>query len=174
MSNNLNCRVRSMLVSDLEQVLEWRNHSEIRRYMYTQHKITLDEHTNWYKKASNSPEHYLLIFEINNIPTGFININKIKNSNIADWGFYVAPDSEKGTGKMLGITVLNYAFEVIKLHKICGQALSYNVPSAKFHTSLGFTQEGLLRDQHFDGQSYNDVVHFGLLASEWKISENKL
>ena len=174
MSNNFNCHVRIMLESDLEQVLEWRNHPEIRRYMYTQHKITLEEHSNWYKKASNNPDHYLLIFELNNIPTGFININKIAYSNVADWGFYVAPDSEKGTGKKLGITVLDYAFKVIELHKICGQALAYNIPSVKFHTSLGFTQEGLLRGQHFDGQSYNDVVHFGLLANEWKISENKL
>ena len=174
MSNNLNCHVRVMQESDLEQVLEWRNHPEICRYMYTQHKITLDEHSNWYEKAGSNLDHYLLIFEINDIPMGFININKIANSNIADWGFYVSPDSEKGTGKKLGITVLEYAFKVIKLHKICGQALAYNIPSVKFHTNLGFTQEGLLRDQHFDGQSYNDVVHFGLLANEWKISENKL
>lgn len=174
MSNNFNCHVRIMLESDLEQVLEWRNYLEIRRYMYTQHKITLEEHSSWYSKASNNPDHYLLIFELDNIPTGFININKIANSNVANWGFYVAPNSEKGTGKKLGITVLDYAFKVIELHKICGQALAYNIPSVKFHTSLGFTQEGLLRDQHFDGQSYNDVVHFGLLANEWKISENKL
>lgn len=174
MSNNSNYHIRIMLETDLKQVLEWRNHPEIRRYMYTQHKITLDEHTSWYKRASNNLDHYLLIFELDNIPTGFININKLTSGDIADWGFYVAPNSAKGVGKKLGITVLNYAFEVLKLHKICGQALAYNIPSVKFHVGLGFTQEGLLRDQHFDGQYYNDVIHFGLLANEWKITENKL
>lgn len=171
MMTDWNCQVRSMVESDLEQVLEWRNHPDIRRYMYTQHEIAFNEHKHWYKRASNNSDHYLLIFELDNKPTGFININKLAHTNIADWGFYIAPDSEKGTGKKLGITVLNYVFENLKLHKICGQALAYNIPSVKFHTSLGFTQEGLLRDQHFDGQSYHDVVHFGLLVNEWKIKE---
>jgi len=32
---------------------------------------------------------------------------------------------------------------------------------------LGFQREGVLRQQHFDGQQYHDVVCFGLLANEW-------
>tara|TARA_R100000935_G_scaffold4427_1_gene10469 strand:+ start:17873 stop:18364 length:492 start_codon:yes stop_codon:yes gene_type:complete len=163
-----------MLESDLEQVLAWRNHPDIRRYMYTQHEITLTEHTNWYKKVNDNLNQYLLIFELNGTPTGFVNIKRLEGGAVADWGFYVAPDSEKGTGRKLGSTILSYAFETLKLHKICGQAVAYNIPSVKFHMSLGFIQEGLLREQYFDGQSYNDVVHFGLLANEWKLSENKI
>jgi UDP-4-amino-4,6-dideoxy-N-acetyl-beta-L-altrosamine N-acetyltransferase len=163
-----------MVESDLEQILEWRNHPDVRRYMYTQHEITLSEHTNWYAKANNTPNQYLLIFELGGTPTGFINIKQLEAGAVADWGFYVAPGSEKGTGKKLGMAVLSYAFRTLKLRKICGQALAYNVPSVKFHTSLGFTQEGVLREQYFDGLSYNDVVHFGLLANEWKIIENKV
>lgn len=171
MITDWDCQVRPMVDSDLEQVLEWRNHPDISRYMYTQHKITFAEHANWYKRANNNPDHYVLIFELDGKPTGFVNINKLMHTNIADWGFYMAPNSEKGTGRKLGETVLNYAFKNLRLHKICGQALAYNIPSIKFHTNLGFTKEGVLRDQHFDGQSYNDVVHFGLLANEWKMEE---
>lgn len=170
----INCVLRPMLESDLEQVLEWRNHPDIRRYMYTQHEITLAEHTNWYQKANNDSDHHLLVFELNNVATGFVNINKSAYGNVADWGFYVAPDSEKGTGRKLGTTALNYAFESLDLHKVCGQALAYNTPSVKFHTSLGFIQEGVLREQYFDGQCYHDIVHFGLLANEWKTEERKL
>jgi len=174
MMTDWNCQVRPMIESDLDQVLEWRNHPDIRHYMYTQHEITFCEHTDWYKRSSNNPDHYLLIFELNGTPTGFININKLYHSNIADWGFYIAPNSEKGTGRRLGVTVLNYAFTTLKLRKICGQALAYNTPSVKFHMSLGFIQEGILREQHFDGEFYHDIVHFGLLAHEWQTSENKL
>ena len=166
--------IRPMLESDLEQVLSWRNHPNIRRYMYTQHKITLEEHIAWYQNTCNKPERHMLVFEINNEPAGFANINKSASINIADWGFYVAPGSVKGTGKKLGISVLNYAFKFLKLHKICGQALSYNIPSVNFHTGLGFLQEGVLRDQFFDGHRYYDIVHFGLLANEWKIKEEEL
>lgn len=169
-----NCCVRPMLEADLEQVLAWRNHADIRRYMYTKHEITLTEHTNWFKKASNNSNHHLLVFEINSVASGFVNINKLTHGDIAEWGFYVAPDSEKGTGKRLGITALNYAFQTLELHKICGQALAYNTPSVRFHTNLGFLQEGILRDQHFDDQRYYNVVHFGLLADEWEIKGKEL
>lgn len=169
-----NCCIRPMLESDLEQVLVWRNHPEVRRYMYTQHEITLTEHTNWYEKACKNPDRHMLVFELDNLAAGFININKLADIDIADWGFYVAPGSEKGTGKKLGFAALNYAFETLKLHKVCGQALSYNMPSINFHMSLGFIQEGVLRDQFFNGQCYHDVIHFGLLADEWKIKEKEL
>lgn len=160
--------VRPMVDSDLERVLAWRNHPEVRRYMYTQHQITLEEHSRWFERATQDPSRHLLIFEKDAVPLGFINIHQIATGGIADWGFYAAPDAPKGTGRQLGQAALQYAFMGAGLHKLCGQALGYNEKSIQFHLSLGFTQEGILRQQHFDGQHYHDVVCFGLLASEWQ------
>lgn len=160
-------RVRPMGAADLERVLAWRNHPDIRRYMYTKHEISLDEHTRWFEKASEDPERYLLVYDGVSMPLGFINIHQIAPGGIADWGFYTAPDAPKGTGRLLGQAALQYAFINLGLHKICGQALTYNERSIRFHQKLGFQQEGVLRQQHFDGQHHHDVVCFGLLASEW-------
>ena len=162
-----NQRVRRMCVSDLDRVLEWRNHPDVRRYMYSQHEISLAEHTHWFEKASGEPERYLLVFESDSAPLGFINLYRKAPGGIADWGFYVAPDAPKGTGTSLGAAALRYAFAEIGLHKVCGEALAYNERSIRFHQALGFSQEGVLRQQHFDGQNYHDVVCFGLLANEW-------
>jgi UDP-4-amino-4,6-dideoxy-N-acetyl-beta-L-altrosamine N-acetyltransferase len=160
-----------MCESDLEQVLHWRNHPEIRRYMYTQHEISLEEHAHWFARASLDPERHLLVFEIDSISLGFINIHQIASAGIADWGFYAAPDAPKGTGRALGQAALLYAFERAGLHKLCGQALAFNERSIRFHMNLGFQREGVLRQQHFDGQQYHDVVCFGLLASEWNLPQ---
>lgn len=159
--------LRPMDETDLEQVLTWRNHPEIRRFMYTQHEITLEEHTRWFESAAIDPDRYLLMFEINTTPVGFINIHRVASGGIADWGFYAAPDAPKGTGSALGKAALRYAFEEAELHKLCGQALAFNERSIHFHLNLGFQREGTLRHQHFDGQQYHDVVCLGLLASEW-------
>lgn len=161
-------RVRPMTHEDLEQVLAWRNHEEVRRYMYTQHEISLVEHTRWFERASQDSSRHLLVFESNAVPLGFINLHLIAPGGVADWGFYAAPDAPKGTGRQLGQAAIQYAFTQAGLHKLCGQALAYNERSIKFHLSQGFQQEGVLRDQHFDGQSYHDVVCFGLLAPEWQ------
>lgn len=153
--------------SDLERLLSWRNHPEVRRFMYTQHEISFEEHARWFAKASQDPERYLLVFEIDGSPLGFINIHQIASGGVADWGLYAAPDAPKGTGHALGQAALRYAFDTAELHKICGQVLAFNERSIRFHLNLGFQHEGILRQQHFDGQQYHDVVCLGLLASEW-------
>lgn len=155
-----------MTREDLERVLDWRNHEEVRRYMYTQHEISLVEHTRWFERASLDASRHLLVFESDAVPLGFINIHQIAAGGVADWGFYTAPDAPQGTGRQLGQAALRYAFSHAGLHKICGQAIAYNERSIKFHLNLGFQQEGTLREQHFDGQRYHDVVCFGLLASD--------
>lgn len=160
-------RVRQMGPEDLAGVLAWRNHPEVRRYMYTQHEISPEEHARWFEIALNEAGRHLLIFESDSRPAGFINFHQIAPGGIADWGFYVAPDAPKGTGSSLGRSALQHAFGPLGLHKICGQALAYNERSIRFHQTLGFRVEGTLLQQHFDGHNYHDVVCFGLLATEW-------
>ena len=160
--------IRPMIREDLELVLDWRNHQDVRRHMYTQHEISLEEHTRWFERASRDSRRHLLVFESSSVPLGFINIHESVSQGVAAWGFYAAPDAPKGTGRQLGQAALHYAFIDAGLHKLCGQALAYNERSIKFHLSQGFKQEGILRDQHFDGQCYHHVVCFGLLASEWQ------
>lgn len=157
-----------MQKSDLELVLSWRNHPEIRRYMYTRHEITLDEHNQWFSRHSNDPDRHMLVFELDSTPLGFINIHQIAPGGIAEWGFYTAPDAPAGTGRLLGQASLCYAFDESGLHKLTGQVLACNERSVRYHQALGFTQEGILREQYFDGQLYQDVVCFGLLANEWQ------
>lgn len=167
MSESTLSDVRPMNEGDLAKVLSWRNHPEVSRYMYTQHEISIDEHARWFARVSKDPSWHLLVFEIDTNPAGFINIHQIASGGIADWGFYAAPDAPKGTGRALGQAALRYAFEAAELHKLCAQALAFNERSIRFHLNLGFQREGVLRQQHFDGQQYHDVVCFGLLASEW-------
>ena len=167
-STSVPSRIRPMVHADLELVLAWRNYPEVRRYMYTQHEITLDEHQCWFERTLPDPKKHLLIFEENHQPLGFVNFNEAGQDGIVDWGFYAAPDAPKGSGRQLGRAALNYAFTQLKRHKVCGQALTYNERSIQFHQSLGFEQEGILRDRHFDGVRYHHVICFGLLCHEWQ------
>jgi RimJ/RimL family protein N-acetyltransferase len=87
---------------------------------------------------------------------------------VADWGFYIAPDAPKGSGRQLAYSALEYAFLKLNLHKVCGEALSFNDRSIKFHLALGFEQEGILREQYFDNENFHSVICFGLLEHEWR------
>lgn len=161
------CRVRAMVSSDLELVLGWRNHLNVRSFMYTHEEITLETHQRWFDSAKGDARKYLLIFEVAGLPLGFVNFCETGNGRVADWGFYAAPDAPKGSGRQLGHTALTYAFNDLNLHKICGQALGYNERSIYMHQALGFVEEGVLHEQHFDGQRFHDVHQFGLLRAQW-------
>ncbi len=156
-----------MFDADLERVLAWRNHPAVRLYMYTQHEINFDEHQRWFERRLKDPKSHLLIFEVDQQPFGFVNFTKTGNGSSADWGFYLAPDAPKGSGRQLGLVSLNLAFTKLNLHKVCGEVLAYNNRSILFHKALGFQQEGTLRDKHFDGECYHNVICFGLLSHEW-------
>jgi UDP-4-amino-4,6-dideoxy-N-acetyl-beta-L-altrosamine N-acetyltransferase len=166
--------IRKMRESDLATVLTWRNHVDVRRFMVSQHEISMDEHTAWFERASKDPRRHLMIYETGNGPLGYVAIQLLDDGRVADWGFYIAPGAPKGTGAALGKAALDYGFRELGLHKVCGQVLGFNERSARFHQKLGFEQEGVLRDQHFDGAGYHSVICYGLLAEEWESHRQQL
>lgn len=115
------CLIRRLTASDLPMLLAWRNHPDVRSYMFTQHEISLDEHSNWFAKASRDPSRCMLIVEDAGQPIGYVQFSKVEDGGVSDWGFYAKPDAPKGTGRRLGVMALNYAFGTLKLHKVCGE-----------------------------------------------------
>lgn len=165
------CRIRKVVAEDLPMVLAWRNHAEVRRYMFTQNEISLDEHSKWFAKASQDPSRCLLIVEEDKQAIGYVQFSKVEEGGVADWGFYALPGAPKGTGRKLGVMALNHAFGPLKLHKVCGQAIESNQASIAFHQRLGFALEGVLRDQQSINGAYHSLHCFGLLATEWQLKK---
>lgn len=160
--------LRPLQEADLGMVRRWRNHLEVRRYMYTQHEIGEEEHRAWFQRCRDNPRRYLLLAEREGQPFGFVNLQLVDaEARRGDWGFYLAPEAPAGSGQALGQAALRYAFNTLDMHKLCGEALAENQRSRRFHERLGFTEEARLRDHHFDGQKYHDVIGYGLLYSEW-------
>lgn len=159
--------VRSLTQEDLPFVLIWRNHAEVRRYMFSQHLISEDEHVEWFERVSRDNTKRLLIVLDVNEPIGFVQFNGVCEGGIASWGFYNRPNSPKGSGTTLGRAALNHAFIDLRLHKVCGQAIDSNKASIALHRKLGFTHEGALREQQRIEGCYHTLLCFGLLAHEW-------
>lgn len=160
--------LRAITDADLDMLLGWRNAPQVRRFMYSTHLIREDEHRRWYESIRDDDTRHPMIFVLDGKPAGFVNIGPEQPGGIADWGFYTAPDAVKGTGHQMGIEAISHAFNVLALHKICGEALAYNTASRNFHLRLGFQQEGALVDQYFDGHDYHHVIRFGMTVDVWR------
>ena len=160
--------IRPLSAEDLPEVITWRNHPDVRRYMFTQHEISLEEHQSWFARVSQDSARRLLIVENAHEPIGFVQLSNVCPGGVADWGFYARPDAPKGSGRKIGWAALRYAFGELGLHKVCGQAIDSNKASMAFHKKLGFKQEGALRDQQRIEGVYHTLICFGLLAHEWQ------
>ena len=161
--------IRPMVDDDLMLVLNWRNASKIRKLMYNQKKISYQDHQDWFKSSKSDNLRHLLIVERDKVAFGFVSIQELIPGRTAKWGFYTSPDAESKSGSLLALLALSYAFSKLKLHKLSSEVLAYNDKSIRFHTRQGFKQEGMLREQYFDGKKYQSIVCFGLLNSEWQL-----
>lgn len=70
--------------------------------------------------------------------------------------------------------VLAWGFREMLVHRVEAQIHPINYPSIKLVKSLGFTQEGLLREAaHWGGQTHH-MLQFGLLSHELLLMDSKL
>ena len=164
---NWRVQVRGMREDDLENVLRWRNHPDIRRRMYNSHEISPSEHREWYARSMRDQYRHLLIVEQAGIPLGFVQFTETGNDGVADWGFYAVPGAPRGSGTKLGTAALDHAFRRLGFRKVRGEAIVSNEPSAVFHRKLGFAEEGIMRKRSSDGAACHDVLCFGMEASDW-------
>lgn len=158
---------------DLPTIMEWRNHPKINQYMFSQHLITEEEHRNWFDSSLNNALRKLFIYQAGDAKLGFVQFQqRAAGSGVLEWGFYISPDAEKGTGSRMASLALAQAFNDLDAMKVYGEVLSFNMSSIKLHERLGFKREGILRQQHLLNETYYDIHCYGLLRSEW-LENNK-
>jgi UDP-4-amino-4,6-dideoxy-N-acetyl-beta-L-altrosamine N-acetyltransferase len=163
-------QLRSMSEADLEMVRGWRNHGEVRRWMYTSHEIGGVEHSEWFAANAANPSRFALVYELDEVPTGFVNLalDPVEPGS-ATWGFYLAPDAPLGAGRDLGRAALEFAFLVAGVDCLRGEALATNVNSIAFHRRLGFDDKGVIAGHHRreDGTGH-DVAFFEMTKETWR------
>lgn len=160
--------LRPLVRDDLPMILAWRNHPSIRNFMLTQHEITLAEHNAWFEGICEDGSRRMLLVSDGAEPVGYVQFANVAAGGISDWGFYARPGAPKGTGRRVCTMALNHAFGELQLHKVCGHAIASNQASIALHSRLGFTREGMLRDQYVIDGVYHSLVCFGLLKREWQ------
>lgn len=162
--------------ADLHKVLEWRNTEHVRMQMFSDQIISLQEHLAWYDKVKNSENDIYKIFEKNGRPLGLVCFNQIDKLNgKCSWGFYLGERNlPKGTGMILGLLGLRYAFEEIQVRRLRSEVLAFNTASYNFHRKLGFNENGRLQKHIFKSGKYEDVICFEMLNDNWKKHETCL
>jgi RimJ/RimL family protein N-acetyltransferase len=86
----------------------------------------------------------------------------------ADIGYWIGRRHwEKGYGKEAVRLMLHFAFETLRLNRICAKVLVGNERSIRLLGALGFKKEGTAREEVFHMGKFMDDDSFGIVRSEY-------
>lgn len=87
----------------------------------------------------------------------------------AEVGIFIGDAAARGKGygtEALGL-LCDYAFNVLNLHSLSLRVFAFNGRAAASYRKLGFRDCGRLREAHFYGGEYHDIVQMDLLSRDF-------
>lgn len=157
----------------IEQLRTWRNNPELRKYFREHREISKEMQERWFtERVLNNP--CQVDFEIHDIDTGKLighcglyYIDWINRN--AEFTVYIGDMSYRngGYGSDALRLLFEYGFSTLNLHRIWAEVYSNN-GAIDIYRRLGFKDEGVKRQHHFETWQYLDCYMLGLLQNEWK------
>ncbi|MEA1916659.1 MAG: UDP-4-amino-4,6-dideoxy-N-acetyl-beta-L-altrosamine N-acetyltransferase [Campylobacterota bacterium] len=130
-----------LCLDEHKMVLSWRNCEDVKKWMYTNHNITLDEHLAFIEKLKSSSDMlYFLVKggEQNIAVLDFTNFNSKESSSY--FGLYANPFIKyAGVGRVLEEVALDYATNILNLQTLKLEVFSANIAVINLHKKYGFT-----------------------------------
>lgn len=145
---------------------------EIARLTGCKERFSKDEVISFFLKSiEDSDRYYFLIISPDNRIIGETVINEIDGrTNSANFriGIFQSSEQGKGIGTWAVEVARDFAFEVLKLHRLSLDVFSFNTRAEKCYLKAGFKKEGVLRDAVLNGNEYADDILMSILESEWR------
>jgi len=73
----------------------------------------------------------------------------------------------KGLAISMSIRILDLAFDTLRLHRLTTHYRADHPISEGLTSKVGFKEEGRIRGAWFSNGTHKDIVHVGLLKSDW-------
>lgn len=138
--------------SDILKKVEWINNPENNQYLHYDLPLRIDKTTEWFRNKNNNSRVDCVI-EYDGQPVGLIGLLSIDKVNFkAEYYITIGETSckHKGIATKATRAILEYAFSVLKLHKVYLTVDAENVAAKKLYEKVGFQQEGLLIDDLYN------------------------
>lgn len=151
------------------KIREIRNEDGVRIWMYTDHKIEVDEHLAWIERLKADPKQIVFaVLDENTIPLGVVSISAIDRAHArADWAYYLTADARGGLGSALEFSFLNFVFDDLGLAKLNCEVIEGNNAVVKLHKKFLFCEEGFRRSNIVKGAERLGVHFLGLTKEDW-------
>jgi RimJ/RimL family protein N-acetyltransferase len=162
--------LRPITIDDAEITLGWRLSK--RAKMLQRGAKNIEEQASWISSKLETDELNFII-EYKGRPVGMIALHDINNIHKSAQMGRLLIGEEDLVGKApvafeADLLLCDYAFNVIKIHKIYGDVLQENHGMLKTRLYLGYKQDGILRDHYLYDGVFKNTVAVSLLEDEYR------
>lgn len=138
--NSLLLNFTSLNKEQLKMILRWRNDPQIKKWMFTQEDIKLEDHLKFVSllKSNKAKQYFLVQHKKQYI--GVIDFCEITPISVV-MGVYKNPELFN-VGKQLLQTILEYAFDTLGVKTIYSEVFEENKKALELYYSFGFKSIG--------------------------------
>ena len=160
--------LRPITLEDTDMVVKWRNNPEVVKNFIYRAKITREDHINWYRNKVETGQviQFIVCDKKTDKPLGSAYLQNFDEvTRQAEEGFFLG-DKEafgRGIGTEGTKLLIEFAFQVLKLHKVTARILSSNYGSRRMVEKNGFVMEHYLRGELFLDGKYEDLTFYGVI-----------
>lgn len=139
--------------------------------------VSVQEQMLWYEKVVTDKQNLrftIVVQETENV-IGMLNLVNIdwKNGS-AFQGIRLGKEKGKGYGTDAVMTSMKYAFEELRLVRLDGSFIEYNIPSQKMYQKCGWNIEGIKKKAYFREGKHHSLLVAGITDEEYFIAKEKL
>ena len=122
------------------EILSWRNHPSVRKWMFDKEPITLKNHIAYIDTLREKKDSVYLVVRQYGQAVGVIDFTHIDFKHLAaEIGLYAKP-TLKGVGSLLMQNILAYGFENLKLERLVAKVFEENFAAIQLYEKFGFKQ----------------------------------
>jgi RimJ/RimL family protein N-acetyltransferase len=163
---------------DVRLFQRWINDLVVTRYTRPHQITTLESEKQWFKRIISSKDDatFAIVDKKSGRTIGNVSLMKISNvDGNAEFGIMIGDKNYwgKGYGTEAAKLILDFGFNVLRLHEIYLRVKAFNKRAVKAYEKAGFKPAGVLRQNHFFAGKYHDVYLMDVLDKEFKSSAVK-
>lgn len=156
---------------------QWANDSEVTKFLNLYLPASHEEEKEWVAGLSKRKDSdIVLIIVVESTPIGSTGLHNINwRDRVATLGIMIGDKGHwsKGYGSRAIRLLVGYAFDSLNMHKVSLSVLGNNLRAQAAYKKCGFVEEGCSREHVFRNGKYEDLLHMGILRSEWSVTDRK-
>jgi RimJ/RimL family protein N-acetyltransferase len=161
---------------DLEFCVQQLNDPDVRQGLAIAAPMNMHQEREWFESMSEDDTDVVLAIcrdgEIMGT-TGLHDVNERFGN--AELGYWLAAEYHgNGYATEAAELLAGYSFAERRLHKLYAHVFDFNDASRRVLEKVGFEREGVFREQAFVDGEYVDLCRYGLLAREWRGTDDRL